>query len=551
MRKKLLQLLILVFIFIPTFVSAASINSVDIYMTLDKEGTATVSEKWSIKSQDEKYLIKQFKDAKNLKVTDISITDTKNSVYNQTEKFDQNKDFTYTFTDSGKNKDLKFTILKEDNTFTINYKLEGIINSYSDIFGIDYLFIAKTKGQSIGTLNIYVNGPIAFGEDNTAIYAIGNNLSASFENNGIHLFSSNLTQKSEVRLMTEFNDLTFEKFNKMEIDFKEYYDEVLNRNELYEEIKELIGKQSVKYALIAIIFIIVILIVLKIISLFKSHDEYSGIITENDKTIDKLENIKYYDSIPCNGDLYKISFLAGYFKIVKNRSNLVGALLLKWYYEGNIRIGYDKARPYIKLVQNHTLERKLDMDLYDMLNASSSYQVVDGSKLTRYATEHYLRMMTWFNMGFNESISDEYARGNIKKIKKMGKVRLVIQDKLIEEANHIQGLKRYLLNFNQVPRQTELTEQGYKYLLINAELLGIGAEVAKEILRKSPDNQMAKQLLEIEQCRYIFKNVYQTALIPYKQVVKNKKMSLAYDTEIDNLVSKKTEEVEEVRTSRL
>lgn len=551
MKKRFIQLLILVFIFIPSFVSAASINTVDIYITLDNEGNATVSEKWNIKAQDEEFIIKDFNDAANVTVTDITITDIKNSVYKQTKKFDKNKDFTYAFIDSGKKKRLKFTTLNEDNTFTINYKLSGVINSYSDIFGLDYVFIAKTKGQTIGTLNIYVNGPIALNTENTAIYAIGNNLSATFENSAIHLFSSNLTQKSEVRLMTTFNELTFNKFNKKELKFKDYYEEVLNRNELYEEIKDLISKQSVKYVLIAIVFVIIILIILKIVALFKSHDEYSGIITENDRTIDKLENIKYYDSIPCNGDLYKTAFLAGYFKIVKNRSNLIGALLLKWYYEGYIKIGYDKTRPYIKLLQNHALDRKLDIDLYDILNAASSYQVIDGSKLYRYATEHYLRMMTWFNMGFNESISDEFARGNIKKIKKMGKVRLVIQDKLIDEANRIQGLKRYLLNFNQVPRQTELTEQGYKYLLINAELLGIGAEVAKEILRKSPDNQMAKQLLEIEQCRYIFKSVYQTALTPYKQVVKNKKMSLAYDTEMDNLVTKKTEEVVEVRTSRL
>ena len=62
----------------------------------------------------------------------------------------------------------------------------------------------------------------------------------------------------------------------------------------------------------------------------------------------------------------------------------------------------------------------------------------------------------------------------------MRKVQLVVGEKLIEEANRIQGLKRYLLNFNQVPRQTELTEQGYKYLLCCAELLGIGTDVAKE-----------------------------------------------------------------------
>lgn len=551
MKKRILILIIMLSIFTPTKIFAGALNSVDINMTIDKEGNALVSEKWVVKEQDEKYLIKEFSDAANLKVSDIKISDIKNSEYKETKKFDKEKDFTYTFTDSGKKKNIKFTILKEDNTFTIEYKLKGVINSYKNVFGLDYIFVTKTKGQTIGTLNIYIKGPVALHNENTALYAMGNNLSATFENNGIHLFSSNLTQKSEIRLMTSFTELEFVNVNKKDMEFKTYYEEVLNRNELYEELKDLIQKKSVKYVLIAVIGLIIVLVIIKIASMFKGHDEYSGIVTENDETVEKAENIKYYDSIPCNGDLYKISFLSGYFKIVKNRSNLIGALLLKWYYEGNIRIGYDKTRLYIKLLQGQYFERKLDMDLYDMLNAASSYQVLDGSKFTRYASEHYLRVMTWFNMGFNESISDEFARGHIKKIKKMGKVKLVLQQKLIEEANHIQGLKRYLLNFNQVPRQTELTEEGYKYLLINAELLGIGEEVAKEILRKSPDNQMAKQLLEVEQCRYIFKSVYQTALTPYKQVAKNKKISLAYDPEFENLVTKRTEEVEEVRTSRL
>ena len=551
MKKRLLIILIVISIFMPTRIFAQTLNSVDINMNIDKDGNATVTEKWTIKEQDEKYLIKQFSDAANLKITDITIGDTKNSLYKKENKFDKNKDFIYTFTDNGKKKNIKFTILKEDNVFTINYKIAGIINSYQDTFGLDYVFISKTNHQIIGTLNIYITGPIALNDVNTALYAMGNNLSATFENNQIHLFGSNISQNSEIRLMTTFNELQFASSIKRDMKFKDYYDEVSNRNELYEEIKDLISKKTVKYVCIAIVGIIVLLVITKVISLFKSHDEYSGIVTENDKVIDKVENIKYFDTIPCNGDLYKISFLSGYFKIVKNRSNLIGALLLKWYYEGFIKIGFDNTKPFIKLMQNTHFDRKLDMDLYDMLNAASSYQIIDGSKFTRYANEHYLRVMTWFNLGFNESISDEYSRGNIKKVKKMGKTRLVLQDKLIEEANHIQGLKRYLLNFNQVPRQSELTEEGYKYLLISAELLGIGEEVAKEILRKNPENQMAKQLLDVEQCRGIFKGIYQTALTPYKQVVKNKKMSLSFDPEFENLVTKRKEEETYIRTSKL
>jgi hypothetical protein len=63
---------------------------------------------------------------------------------------------------------------------------------------------------------------------------------------------------------------------------------------------------------------------------------------------------------------------------------------------------------------------------------------------------------------------------------------------------------------------------------------------------------MAKQLLEVEQARSIFKGVYETALTPYKQTVKNKSLNLAYDPNFDALVQQKREHEEIVeRRSRI
>lgn len=548
--KKILVTLISLFLFIPS-VSAAKITNVDMQIRIDELGDATVTETWIVREQkNEEYLEKYFYGVENAKITDITITDLHNSKYEKVDKIKDNMKFSYSFDDNGKKKSLKFTILEEDNTFTISYKVKGMINKYTDIEGFNWLLVAKTKGQEIGQLNAYISTPSPLDETNTALYGIGDSISVTFKDGKIHLFANNVGSKSTVRLMTTFNEQTFKNAVKIDSTFKEYYTEILEQNEFVEELKDLMSETTTKVVFVLFGVLLIGLGIYKIVLMCKKHDAYAGITTENNLTIDKVQDIKYYDSVPCNGDLYKISFLAGYFQITKNRSNLIGAYLLKWVYEGSVRVNTENGRPYFKLLTGQRFERKLDSDLYDMLVKASSHNILEGSKLTRYANEHYLRVITWFNMGFNESISEEYAKGNIKKVSQLGNVKVVLNEKLVNEANKIQGLKRYLLNFNQVPRQTELTEEGYKYILVVAELLGIGHDVAKEILRKNPDNIMAKQLLEVEQARSIFKNVYETALTPYKQTVKSKNLNLVYDPNFDNLVQQRREreEVEERRS---
>lgn len=545
MKNKIIYtFLIITLLFFSSPVFAAKIiNSVQMNINLDQEGTATVKEVWQINNQiDISYYEKNFREIDNASIENIKVSSLKTGEYTSVSEF-ANQDKTFNYKINKKKSVLKFKVNKLEDTYTIEYQIKGMIKSYKDIDGIDWYLISRNNSQDISTINIYISGPIEFNGSNTALYVVSNkDVSCQFDNGRISLFASNLGVKTQIRFMTTFTNIKFNNTKKNNLTFNEAYEEAKNKNELLDELMDYLSKEVIEIALIIIGLILLFVIINKIFNHFKKYNEYSGIVSEVKTKNIKIDNVNYCENVPCNGDIYKLSFISGYYKISKNRADIIGAILLKWLYEGKIYIGRDHDRPYIKLVDNQYFERKLDYDLYEMLEASSNYNQIDNTRFIRYAQQHYIRIITWFNMGFNESINDEFSRGNIKRIKKRNKTKIILTEKIYDYAVQIMGVKKYLLNFNQVPRQTELTEEGYKYLLITAELLGIGTHVAKEILRKNPDNYMAKSLLDMEDAKFLFRGAYQAALTPYKEVMKHNKIKSTYDAELDDLLKQKNDD---------
>ena len=547
MKRKIIFIISIISLFLfntPVF-AAKIINSVQMNINIDTEGVATVNEIWQINNQSNvTYYEKNFREIDNASIDNIMVSSSKSGVYTSVDKFD-NQDNTYNYNVNNKKSVLTFKVNNLEDTYTIQYQIKGMINSYKDIQGIDWYLISRNNYQDISTINIYISGPVEFNETNTALYVVSNkDVSCQFDNGKISLFASNLSAKSQIRFMTTFTNLEFSNTKKNKLTFNEAYEDSKNKNELLDELMDYLSKEVIEVALIVIGLIIIFVIVNKVFNRVKKYNEFSGIISEVKPKNLKMENVNYCENVPCNGDIYKLAFISGYYKISKNRSDIIGAILLKWLYEGKVYIGRDHDRPYIKLVDNQYFDRQLDYDLYQMLQASSNYNQIDNTRFIRYASQHYLRIITWFNMGFNESINDEFSRGNIKRIKKVKKTEIVLTKTIYDYAVQIMGVKKYLLNFNQVPRQTELTQEGYKYLLIMAELLGIGTQVAKEILRKNPDNYMAKSLLDMEDAKFLFRGAYQAALTPYKEVMKHNKIKSSYDAELDDLLKQKEEVTE-------
>ena len=108
-------------------------------------------------------------------------------------------------------------------------------------------------------------------------------------------------------------------------------------------------KTFLTLAIVIIVIGILIIIGSFIFIRYGTHDEYYGMEIKDKKTINKSKDISYYDSVPCQGDLYKLFFVAGYFKILKNKSDFIGAILFKLYLNDNIELIPGKNGRNIKL----------------------------------------------------------------------------------------------------------------------------------------------------------------------------------------------------------
>jgi hypothetical protein len=536
--KKLKYLLLLLFIF-PCVVYGSEIRRDLIDVTIHADGTASFTETWEVPQQNDSYFQKDFFNVKGMEISNFKIVNKSGLEYKYVNRL--NKDERKTFSRTKHERSVSYNIVLDtykDDVYTITYDVDGMIKKYNDnTYGIDYTFIGINYSMKINSVLIKITSEVPLMETNTALYGLGKDLVLNLTDGVINLNTYTYDNKSTVRLFTKFTDLTFDKYIKVDSTFQETYDKAKNQNAYVAYILNIISMRTFVILVVIVVLLIGSIITITIINKKKSKKEFNGIDTYMNKTIPTLEEADYYKDISIY-DLYKAGFLASYFNISKNRSDLVGAFLLKWMYDGIVDVFPKDNKPFIRLNHDTLMDDiQLDKDLYGMLKESSSHNIIDGSKLERFSNNHYLRVMTWYNMGVSNVINEAVMVNSVKRINKGNKVHLELQDQMIAEAKNLQGLKKYLLNFNQVPRETELTENTYKYLLIYAELFGIGTQVAKEILRKNPDNIYAQKLLDLDGVRFLYKNFYAKAYDRYKLLNKNNLSDIStIDTEIDEIL---------------
>ena len=557
--KRYIICLILSFFSFTNIVLAAKVNKVDIDVDIDASGDAIVTERWNIQKQTKNVFQRDFYDVQDVKINDYSISDDKNSSYREVSNrdFDAKDGFVYTFIDNGYSKALKFATIGDKNDYTITYRVEGMIKKFDDVYGIDFFFIGPNDSQTYGAINIKIKSNPGFTETNTGLYTLGNSrLLTEFSDGVINLFCSNQEEKESIRVMTIFTGLEYEKAIPVNGKFQDVYNKALRGHSKLEEILSKVRLRTIIILVVILVVVIGFIVVYRVFLKKDDFEEYHNIETSGNSTIVSYEEASYYDSVPLNGDLYKIGFIAGYFKLIKSRSDLIGAIIFKWLCEGNIDLGKKHGKSYIHIQDMRQFKRNLDSELYNIWReASNNSGTIDGSKLVRYSSSHYLKLMTWFNMGFSESISDEMARNHITKVKRGHKDITVLGDAIINYGNEIQGLKKYLLNFNQVPRKTTLNEELYQNLLVCAVLFGIGDQVGREILRKSPDNELAKKLVEFEEYRSIYKGSYEAALTPYKEQIRrlrrqNKRnRNKEFDPSVENIIDNRLHKQDMIKSA--
>ncbi len=525
MKKYLLYFIFIFFLFTP-FVSAKEFNQLNYNILVKNDGSAhfTVSVSALFQKNFTDFDIALFKVPES-KVSNIKVTDIFNTHYEEVDSFQKNKNYFFKLSDQGYKKIITVKTTQKACDYKIEFDLSKFVTKYQDnVYGIDWYVYSRITDQKVGSLTYNIN----FEDESIAKNIVSNSIlgvneSGQQSDSGVSGSFYNVSSSSMVRLLVEFNkNVKFNTSSTSKLTFKEQLEKAKDGTDFAVLFNAYTSRGFlISFAVIIEVGVIVLLLSYIIVK-YGTHNEYFGMETADKKTIQKPKDVVYYDSVPCQGDIYKIAFVAGYYKILKSKSDLIGAILFKMYLNDNIEIINGKNGYDLRLRNDLKIDRSLDQDLYNIMMEASDMRVLSSIKTSRFAKRHFLRIMTWFNMGYSETITDEINRGHITRGGKIGKTtKIIFSDVFVDYGNKILGMKKYLLNFNQVPRQSQLSEETYKLLLISAELLGIGKQVAEEILRKNSNNIYAKKLLEFQKIRPIFSEIYGLSLAEYRKTVKN------------------------------
>ncbi len=523
---KRLVFVIISFFFLIVNVKGMQMSNETFNAVIKNDGSADVTISSTFLAQRETDYRYAFFNVENSKISNISIEDNYSTHYERVKKLEKDKAFFYRLDDQGYKKFLNFSVVAEDTAFTIKYNISNVVVKFKDgQYGVDWFLVSRTSRVNIGSFNASIsfeNEEMASKVTNIDFLGLDGSKPTISDNKITYSVNSIDSSKSLRMILSFANGVDFTGSRAIDKNYIEFIDDARTGR----EFKVLFNAYSNRNFLIGFAVIvfgaIIILITSFLFIRYGTHDEYYAMEIRDKKTINKGKDIPYYDSVPCQGDIYKLFFVAGYFKLLKNKSDFIGALLFKMYMNDNLELIPGKNGRNIRLRNDLKIDRDLDQDLYNIMLEASDMKVISDVKLNRFAKKHFLRIMTWYNMGYSQTITDEFNRNHVVRGAKIGKTtKLIFDENFLDYGNKIASMKKYLLNFNQVPRQTALSEDTYKLLLISAQMLGIGKQVAEEILRKNSNNIYAKKLLDFQSVEYIFKDVYSLALSAYRQTVKN------------------------------
>lgn len=489
--KKIFYALLL-FLFSNTLVYANDIYSIDMYVYLDEQGNANITEVWDVKGSEGSEWYKGYADLGEMDLANFTVSMDGKELTKKSWDIDENlkeKKGFYGINTTSNGFELCFG--KYDykrHTFTLKYTLTNMVFNTSDSQVIYNTFIDRLSDVNFGNFSIMISSYYSF-PDTLDVWGYGYKGYAYVEDGAIKASNEGNMGSNYVVLLVKFPLNTFD----TDISYSDYstFDEVLNKADE--------GKFDYDYDKYAIIEIIVsfllklfflTLFFLPLIKTLKTNG-YGYI---NNKKIDK-KNTPYFRDIPCNKDIYYANALIKLNKFDYRETNILGAIILKWVKENKIEFSskekglFNKKENVIVLPLGSKFDNELEQKLFDMMYKASRDGILENKELERWAKNNYTKFFKLFEEINDQEIEKLKDNGLIykRKDRKECKKKKVMDDKLYEESLKLYGLKRFLEDFSKIDTKEVLEVKLWDEYLMFAYLFGIADKVAKQLKNLYPE----------------------------------------------------------------
>jgi len=282
---------------------------------------------------------------------------------------------------------------------------------------------------------------------------------------------------------------TFNATNKLNNDFTYYYNMAEQGSTKYTETYYNNAGILLYNILYPIMLLVAITIGVKQLTSFSQ-----GKVQKNIKMTNIPKDVPYFRDIPCKKDIFRAYYIGYIYRIIKNKTDFLGAIILKWIKDGIIRIEeketgflFKKENTVIVLKETNPeiFTENKEKELFKMLYAASKDGYLESNEFEKWCQHSYSKILSWF-----DAIIDKEEKKLIEQelITVKEKVKLKIfksniyqaTPELKQEALELAGLKRYLNEYTLIKEREAVEVQLFEEYLIFAQIMGIARKVAKQ-----------------------------------------------------------------------
>lgn len=514
--KKIL-ITIIIFITSISIVKANTISNIDMDIYVDIEGTATVTETWKANVSKGTEGWHPYFNIGNSKITIIEAS-MDNKPFTILEDWNENSSLSGKAYKAGlyypesNEVDICFGITSYGtHTYKIKYTISNFVSTTDDSDIIywtlmPYDFSARPDNV---TIKIYSDEKFS---DSLDVWGYGKYGAPCYVYDGrIEMTSDGPLYSDEyLTILVKFEKGTFRTSNNIGNNFDYYYDMAEDGATNYVD-EDYNRKESIFERIFPIIMYLIFFIptILGIIYASSKNKKYDFGQTGNKVRKDVLA----FRDIPCNKDLFRAYWVATNYNLTKKKEDFLGAVILKWLKNGNIKIEKRTSKKLFKETEENNIvfvtapiEVEQERKLYQYMYEASLDGCLESNEFKKWCTKNYKKILNWFDENIDDETSKLVTEGKATPVvdgKIFKHTIYQIDSSMMEEAEHMAGLKKFLKEFSMIDTREPIEVNLWNEYLMYAQIFGIAKEVADQFKKLYPE-----VIQDMERYGYTYSDIY-------------------------------------------
>ena len=499
-------LIILMLLLIPLYgVSANTVSNIDMDIFIDKDGNANVTETWSANVTDGTEGYHPYFNLGKATITDLSVT--MDGVEFQTiDNWDINNSFSEKANKAGIYRtgdelDLCFGITNYgSHTYVMKYRINGFVVKLADADMVYWNLFPKNFSASPNNVNIKIYSDFKY-EDTLDVWGYGKKGAPCYVYDGrIEMTSDNESVSSDeyMTILVKFPSGTFNTDNVLDEEFSYYLnmakEGAVNYEDKHSKLDDFIDIfGSIIMTIIGFVPYIIAIVIGVIFAGSKGSNLDFG--TTGNKVRKDVPNFR---EIPCKKDLFRAYWVSSSYNLNKKKEDFLGAVLLKWLRNGNVRIEKVETKKLFKnsvddnVIFDHEPgdANEYELNLYRWMLEASKDGKLEKNEFKKWCSNHYSKIFKWFDdvINYESKMLVNDGKAEVIQTGKFFKsTKYKIDASMMEEAEQMAGLKKYLKEFTLIKEREPIEVSLWDEYLMYAQIFGIANEVASQFKKLYPD----------------------------------------------------------------